>query len=103
MPVAECTIPGLSDELFRRAIEIFLAQAYRAGVPPRVRQLLDTARPDGEVSLCASAFEVISDPRTFPSRVRYDLRVGWDGFPHLKVSIESTPDGTGPLFSVNTH
>jgi hypothetical protein len=96
------SIPGLSADLFRRAMEIYLTQAYPAGIPARAAALLSRALPDGRLELVEPVFEVISDASCGLSRVRFDLRVGRHGFQHMKVSVETGPDG-GPLFSVNTH
>jgi hypothetical protein len=96
-------IPGLTHELYRKALDLFLEYAYPDGPPPRVERLLASAFPCGRLSLSSRAFEFSCDSSLSALRVRYDLRVGWIRFPHMKITVETSPDATGPLFSVNTH
>jgi hypothetical protein len=115
-------VPGLTDELFFRAVELYLAQAYPAGVPPRVQRLLEAARPGGKLRLGEPAFEIVREmppgyatdlppdpaaqlgpPEDGGHRFRFSLRVGRVGFPHLKLCVEPAPDGNGALFTVDTH
>lgn len=103
MDLTAPSIPGLTDELFGRALDAFLSQAYPGGVPARVVGLLASAFPSRRLHLESRAFEVMFDPRMSVPRMRYDLRIGWIRFPHLKITVETSPDGRGPLFSVNTH
>jgi len=96
-------ITGLTDELFQTAVAIFLEHAYPAGAPPRVQRLLAAAAPAGKLALSGGVFEMVSDSSPTRPHIRYDLRIGWVRFPHLKMAIETGPGGGGPLFAVNAH
>lgn len=82
-----------------RAIELYLASAYE-GPPPRpVQQRLDTLRRAGDAPWDSAVFE----RSTVGGGPRLSLRLGNRSYPHMKLSIDRTPDGAGSLFRADTH
>jgi hypothetical protein len=83
-----------------KAIELYLAIAYETAPPLSVRARLDAlkAAADGEFYRIA-AFE-----RTPPDDpCKYSLRLGNRFYPHMKLVIGRSPDGTCALFRADTH
>lgn len=91
------------DDL-RRAVAIFLEQAYPSGtIPDVVRRRL--AWPEGvDVATLLSnpPFERVIQPGPEPTST-YALRLGNARYPHMKLQIQPWPHAAGFLFSVNTH
>jgi hypothetical protein len=84
-----------------KAIDIFLAQAYGGGpLPSAVRTRLDTLRSLAPDDLFASSvFE--KDAQSPPNKL--SLRLGNRFYPHMKLTIERTPDRQGFLFRADSH
>ena len=86
----------------RRALAIYLDQAYAGKSPPaavsaRIEPI--GAAADDEQLYACKAFE---RDAAVPPR-RYAVRLGNPSYPHMKLVIEPTPDGEGSLFRVDTH
>lgn len=84
-----------------KAIELYLSRAYAGDPPLGVRARLDALRavPDADFYRLA-AFE--RAPSDNPSKM--SLRLGNRFYPHMKLTIEPAPDGSGAtLFRVDTH
>ena len=83
-----------------RAIDIYLANAY-PGVPPTaVTTRLDTLRNLQPAEFfAASLFE--KDVADEPSKL--SLRLGNKLYPHMKLTIERSPDKKSFLFRADTH
>ena len=101
--------PGFSLADLRRAIVIYLAEAYPGGadtVPASVRRRSDW--PDGasiaEI-LIAPRFEVSAGVGADPdcSGSIYALRLGNADYPHMKLQAQDWPSEAGYMLSVNTH
>jgi hypothetical protein len=85
-----------------KAIEIFLAQAYGGDrpLPSAVRTRLDALRSLSADDFFASAvFE--KDGQSPPNKL--SLRLGNRFYPHMKLTIERTPDRQGFLFRADSH
>ncbi len=91
--------------LLRRAVEVYLAHAYPAGVlPEAVGRRLDWP---GDVEIGT----LLETPRFF-ERIKsnepgidtiYALRLGNRDYPHMKLQVQPWPNSDGYLLSVNTH
>ncbi len=95
---------GLTIEILRRAIDIYLSCAYPSGtLPEAVQRRLSW--PDG-VSLGqlleGPPFEQISPPDADSTRI-YALRLGNLRYPHMKFQVQAWPTSIGYMLSVNTH
>jgi hypothetical protein len=94
----------LTVATLRRAVEIYLAEAY-PGVapPPAVARRLDW--PEG-VSLAEllgrPPFERVQPPGGEGGPI-YALRLGNHRYPHMKLQVQPWPTSTGYMLSVNTH
>jgi hypothetical protein len=100
-------LPDLSalriDDL-RRAVAIYLEQAYPSGeIPEAVRRRL--AWPEGVDAarlLSGPPFERVTQPGQ-DRVVAFALRLGNARYPHMKLQIQPWAHTAGILFSVNTH
>lgn len=83
-----------------QAIAIYLQLAYGdATFPASVHQRLEQLRGAGESMWESPAWE--KDALVAPSR--YNLRLGNPWYPHMKLTVEQSPDGEGYLLRVDTH
>lgn len=82
-----------------RAVEIYLSVAYPDEPPSAVRARLETLRSMPDEELYDSA--VLEHERVLRP-AGYKLRMGNPFYPHMRLIIESAPDG-GYLFRVDTH
>jgi hypothetical protein len=85
-----------------KAIEVYLEHAYGGGAPPTaVRTRLETLRSlaSPEEFFASAVFE--RDGQTPPSKL--SLRLGNQFYPHMKLTIERTPDRQGFLFRADSH
>src|ERR1700712_4874902 len=83
-----------------KAINCYMALAYSGPVPAPVRSKLETLRPMSTEDFYASPiFE--RDSKTAPSKL--SLRLGNKTYPHMKLTIERSPDKNGYLFRADTH
>jgi hypothetical protein len=82
-----------------QAIEIYLKRAYGDELPPRVRSQLEILEEWKGRFFRAPVFTAdnIDAPR------RYTLRLGNRRYPHMKLSLDESPDGGCFLFRVDTH
>jgi hypothetical protein len=88
-----------SPSIVWQAIDVYLKVAYEGAPPIRVVSRLNELRACGETGFYASrALE--RDPER-PARLA--LRLGNRFYPHAKLVIESTPDGSGALFHAESH
>ncbi len=85
----------------RQAVRIFIEHAYKdAAVPPAVTQRV-------------SPFDAVPDdapvqPQWFETQLQnnhtsYVLRLGHRTYPHMKLVLEESPDGTGYFFRADSH
>lgn len=83
----------------RQAIDIYLKHAYGAELPPRVRSQLETLHDWKGRFFRAPVFATdnVDSPK------RYMLRLGNRQYPHMKLSMDLSPDGQRYLFRVDTH
>lgn len=92
--------PKLSSSQVQRAIGIYLAHAYAGPLPSAVRGKLDTLHSLAEADLFDSPlFE--RDAPEHPSKL--SLRLGNKLYPHMKLTIERSPDRQSYLFRADTH
>src|SRR5437762_2097667 len=83
-----------------KAIEVYLAQAYGGALPSSVRGRLDTLRSLSAEDFYASPiFE--RDAQPVPNKL--SLRLGNKFYPHMKLTIERTPDKQSFLFRADSH
>ncbi len=96
-------LPGLSLELLRRAVEIYLRIAYPASGPtPAVRKRIDwTPGVEPGSLLNRPPFERVSKPGD--EKPIFALRLGNARYPHMKMQIQPWDGKDGFLISVNTH
>lgn len=104
-PWAEESNPlqGLSLDLLRRAVDLYLRIAYPGSEPPpAVRRRLDWAPGvDACDLLSGPPFERVG--KTPTEKPIYALRLGNARYPHMKMQIQPWDDRHGYLLSVNTH
>lgn len=94
------SVPKLPPKLLQRAVEIYVEHAYPAGAPASVRGKMETLRCRGEAELLTCPlFE--RDKRLASSKIC--LRLGNRFYPHMKLTIEVSPDGVKYLFRADTH
>lgn len=82
-----------------QAIEIYLKHAYGEALPPRVKSQLEILDEWKGRFFRAPVFTAdnIDAPR------RYTLRLGNRRYPHMKLSLDVSPDGGMFLYRVDTH
>ena len=93
------TLPQV--HILKKAIDIYLPLAYPAGHIPDVVQARIapvTASADSDF-IKPEWFE----PADKDGRAVYRLRLGQVAYPHMKLSIEESPDGTGYLLLADAH
>jgi hypothetical protein len=95
---------GLRVDLLRRAVEIYLSQAYPTGErPPAVeRRLVWKDCTTVDEMLCTPPFERAGKVSGRNTPI-YALRLGNSKYPHMKLQIQPWPSEAGFLLSVNTH
>ncbi len=84
-----------------RAIEVYLSLAYTSTLPSAVRAKLETLR-----SLKADEFyqsPIFERDGAGGSPQKVSLRLGNRLYPHMKLTIERSPDKSGYLFRADTH
>ena len=82
-----------------RAIEIYLSLAYSSAPPSAVKAKLETLRSVSPEDFYQSpVFE-----RDSGSNQKLSLRLGNRFYPHMKLTIERSPDKLGYLFRADTH
>lgn len=84
-----------------RAVDAYLSVAYDGRAPGAVRARLETLRAAPPDDLFASP--VLERTEDHGAILRYSLRLGNRGYPHMKLLIEPSPDGRGHLFRIDTH
>ncbi len=96
-------LAGLSLELLRRAVSIYLEIAYPGGEPPAaVRRRLDWGPGLEPAALVAGPpFERVGQAPN--EKLIYTLRLGNARYPHMKMQIQPWYARDGFLLSVNTH
>lgn len=94
--------------VLQKAIEIYLSVAYpRAPLPERIeplarlKSLPEGAR--GESLLAWEGFEKESDTGPSAAPRRFQLRLGNNRYPHMKLSIDRIDTGEQYVFEVDTH
>jgi hypothetical protein len=81
-----------------QAIEIYLKHAYPGPPPSAVRGRLETlAKQPAETFYDCPVLER-NDPLT-----RYSIRLGNSTYPHMKMAIERSADGSAVFFKSDTH
>ena len=84
-----------------RAIEVYLSHAYVDAQPSTsVRARIDALRGIDESGFFAAP-QLERDPKEAPRK--FSLRLGNHFYPHMKLVIESTPDGQSFMFRADTH
>ena len=82
-----------------KAIDIYLTLAYTAAPPSAVRAKLETLRSLSQEDFYKSpVFE-----RDQAGNQKLSLRLGNKLYPHMKLTIERSPDKMGYLFRADTH
>ena len=93
---------GLNMPDLRRAVALYLAQAYPAVEPPlAVQRRLDwPAEAEPKSLISGLPFERGNKPG---SPAIHALRLGNVRYPHMKLQIQPWPCSAGYMLSVNTH
>jgi hypothetical protein len=96
---------GLTTALLGRACHTFLTVAYPSGpasIPPTKRRFLDLPADEPlEPLLVPPLCEVLRTPE---GAIRgFALRLGREGYPHLKLQIIRAEPGLDCVFAVDTH
>jgi hypothetical protein len=86
-------------EQVMQAIDIYLRQAYGDEPPVTVRSQLAVLRTWGGPFFRAPVF--VCDEQ--PVGKRYSMRLGNRHYPHMKLRIEPSPDGSRYLFRADSH
>lgn len=82
-----------------RAVEIYLQIAYPDSVPLRAHAQQESLQTwQGDLFECGV---LVRDPKS--PTPRYNIRVGNQIYPHMKIAMELPPNGTQFLFRVDTH
>jgi hypothetical protein len=101
-PTATDTSASLTPpdrEQVMRAIDVYLLHAYGQEPPVTVRSQLAVLKTWGGPFLRAPVF--VSDDQ--PQGKRYSMRLGNRHYPHMKLRIEPSPDGSRYLFRADSH
>ena len=87
-----------------RAIDVYMTQAYDGAIPPSaVRKRLETLRAlPAEEFYTNPAFER-NEAEATSGAIKLSLRLGNRIYPHMKLTIERSPDKQGFLFRADTH
>ena len=90
-------------EEIRRAVELYLANAYARDLPEATRRLLPPAAFDPAEWLMGDCTE--RDPADAPlERVRsFALRLGNAGYPNMKLRLSRPPNEQAFVLSVDSH
>lgn len=96
-------LQGLSLDLLRRAVAIYLGIAYPGSEPPpSVRRRLDwPVGLDAAGLLSRPPFERVGKPSA--EKPIHALRLGNARYPHMKLQVQPWDGKGGFLLSVNTH
>ena len=82
-----------------RAIDLYLRAAYGDEPPVTVRSQLAVLQTWGGPFFRAPVF--VADDQ--PQGKRYSMRLGTRHYPHMKLRIEPSPDGSRYLFRADSH
>jgi hypothetical protein len=82
-----------------KAIDAYIAIAYEHQPPTAIRSLLSTLRAWPGELLAAPMFACAGDA----DAPRRTLRLGNRAYPHMKLALEPSPDGSQYLFKADTH
>jgi hypothetical protein len=86
-------------ETILKAVDLYLPRAYPKGLPASVRSQLAILQTFGGDIYRSPV--IADDGKRPPSR--YSLRLGNEFYPHMKIAIELSPDGSRFLFRADTH
>ena len=87
------------QQLVMRAIDVYLRETYGAEPPVTVRSQLAVLKTWGGPFFRAPVF--VADDQ--PQGKRYSMRLGNRHYPHMKLRIEPSPDGSRYLFRADSH
>jgi len=93
------TVDPIRREDVCRAVDIYLQIAYPNSVPLRAHdqlQIIQTSQ--GECLQCGA---LVRDTKA--TSPRYNIRLGNQSYPHMKIAVELPPNGQQYLFRVDTH
>ncbi len=83
-----------------QAIQLYMQCAYEGASPAgAVRQRIDTIRAAGDAPFDCPALE--REKSDEPGR--FNLRLGNRFYPHMKLVVERSPEGSSHLFRADTH
>jgi hypothetical protein len=82
-----------------QAIDLYLRQSYGDEPPVTVRSQLAVLKTWGGPFFRAPVF--VADDQ--PQGKRYSMRLGNRHYPHMKLRIEPSPDGSRYLFRADSH
>ena len=86
-------------EQVMQAIDLYLRQAYGDEPPVTVRSQMSLLKTWGGPFFRAPVF--VADDQ--PQGRRYSMRLGNRHYPHMKLRIEPSPDGSRYLFRADSH
>lgn len=91
--------PTPDSALVMQAIDVYLRNAYGSEPPVTVRSQLAVLKTWGGPFFRAPVF--VADEQA--GGTRYSMRLGNRHYPHMKLRIEPSPDGTRYLFRADSH
>jgi len=87
----------------RRAIDIYLAEAYGSEWPETVEQRLPSAQFDVAEYLMSDKTERTPDVADLAAVRSFAIRLGNQLYPHMKLKLSRAPHDDGYLFGVDCH
>jgi len=98
-------LDDFDSKILSRAIKVYLASAYPSGqVSEAVRERADLASsPDGVALLSDQRFERVPAEATVRKAMRFNLRLGNDRYPHMKLGIDRVSGSEDFVLMVDTH
>ncbi len=98
-------LDDLSSEMLSRAVEVYLASAYPSGeVSEVVRRHASVASSPGGLALLAEErFERVPAEAEVQEAMRFNLRLGNERYPHMKLGIDRVSGSEHFVLMVDTH
>ncbi len=85
---------------FEQALKLYIEHAYAGAAPPAaVRLRMEAVRAAGDAPFDCPAIE----REAGDNPARFNLRLGNRVYPHMKLVVERSPEGSSHLFRADTH
>jgi len=98
-------LDDFDSEILLRAIEVYLASAYPSGeISEAMRRRASMAWSPGGVALLADErFERVPADAAVQEAMRFNLRLGNERYPHMKLGIDRVSGSEHFVLMVDTH